>query len=146
MGPHDTALAPRWTSALEAHYQREVAANLVFGASLNLKYSSSYFGNAFGNPRSKQDSYTTLDGALRLRTKDQRWEVALIGKNLTNEYVLYSVGDAPSSGANTGLPNGLHSDLVGTPNLPRTVAVQLTFKYSCRGGSRAPARTPRRMP
>ncbi|HEX7943569.1 MAG TPA: TonB-dependent receptor [Phenylobacterium sp.] len=129
LGGHDTALAPRWTSALEANYQREVAANLVFGASLNLKYSSSYFGNAFGNPRSKQDSYTTLDGALRLRTKDQRWEVALIGKNLTNEYVLYSVGDAPSSGANTGLPNGLHSDLVGTPNLPRTVAVQLTFKY-----------------
>src|SRR5207253_5538629 len=68
LGGHDTALAPRWTAALEANYQHEVAENLVFGANLNVKYSSSYFGNAFGNPRSKPDSYATLDGAVRLRT------------------------------------------------------------------------------
>jgi outer membrane receptor protein involved in Fe transport len=126
---HRTALAPTWTGALEGNYQHEVAENLVFGASVNVKYSSSYFANAFGNPRSKEDSYATLDGALRLRTKDSRWEVAVIGKNLTNEYVAYNIGDAPSSGADTGLPTGLHSDLVATPNLPRTIAVQLTFKY-----------------
>jgi len=126
---HATSLAPRWTSALEANYQREVSEKLVFGANLNLKYSSSYFANPFGNPQAKQDSYATLDGALRLRTKDSRWEVALIGKNLTNEYVLYYIGDAPSSGAGTGTTAGLHSDLAGTPSLPRTVALQLTFKY-----------------
>lgn len=126
---HATALAPKWTGALEANYQHDVGANLVFGASANLKYSSSYFANPFGRPDTKQDSYATLDGALRLRTRDSRWEIALIGKNLTDKYVLTYIGDAPSSGADTGLPTGLHSDLAGAPNLPRTVAVQLTWKY-----------------
>jgi iron complex outermembrane receptor protein len=126
---HSTSLAPAWTGALEADYQQDVGQNLVFGTSANVKYASTYFGNPFGNPQAKQGSYATLDGSLRLRTKDSRWEVALIGKNLTNKYVLYYVGDAPSSGADTGTTAGLHSDLVGTPNQPRTVAVQLTFKY-----------------
>ena len=124
-----TALAPKWTGALEANYEHPVGENLVFGASANLKYSSDYFRNPFGNPRSKDGSYATLDAALRLRTKDSRWEVALIGKNLTDEYILYYMGDAPSSGSGTGTAAGLHSDLAGTPSLPRTIAVQLTWKY-----------------
>jgi outer membrane receptor protein involved in Fe transport len=126
---HSTSLAPTWTGSFEADYQHAVGQNLVFGASANVKYSSSYFANPFGNPLAKQGSYATLDASLRLRSKDSRWEVALIGRNLTNKYVLYYVADAPSSGANTGTAAGQHSDLVGTQNQPRTVAVQLTFKY-----------------
>jgi outer membrane receptor protein involved in Fe transport len=124
-----TALAPKWTGALEANYEHGLTENLVFGASANLKYSSSYLSNPFGNPASRQDAYTTLDASIRVRTKDQRWELALIGKNLTNEYVVYNVGDAPSSGSGTGTAAGVHSDLVASPNLPRTIAVQLTWKY-----------------
>jgi len=126
---HSTSLAPTWTGSFEADYQHAVGQNLVFGASANVKYSSSYFANPFGNPLAKQGSYTTLDGSLRLRSKDSRWEVALIGRNLTNKYVLYYVADAPSSGANTGTAAGQHSDLVGTLNQPRTIAIQVTFKY-----------------
>jgi len=124
-----TALAPKWTAALEANYEHELTPGLVFGANANLKYSSSYLANPFGNPSTRQDSYTTLDAAIRLRTKDSRWEVALVGKNLTDKYVTYFVGDAPSSGSGTGTAAGVHSDLVAAPNLPRTIAVQLTFKY-----------------
>jgi iron complex outermembrane receptor protein len=124
-----TGLAPKWTAALEANYQRDVGANLVFGLSANLRYSSSYFAQPFANPRSVQDSYATLDAALRLRTKDARWELALIGKNLTDKYVSYFMGDVPSTGANTGLPNALRSDLSSAPNQPRTIAVQVTWKY-----------------
>jgi outer membrane receptor protein involved in Fe transport len=129
LGGHGMSLAPAWTGSFEADYQHGVGVDLVFGASANVKYSSSYFANPFGNPLAKQDAYATLDGSLRLRSKDSRWEVALIGRNLTNKYVLYYVADAPSSGANTGTADGKHSDLVGTVNLPRTVAVQLTARY-----------------
>jgi iron complex outermembrane receptor protein len=124
-----TGLAPKWTAALEANYTHDVGENLVFGASANLRYSSSYFAQPFANPRSVQDSYATLDAALRLRTKDARWELALIGKNLTDKYVSYFMGDVPSTGANTGLPNALRSDLSSAPNQPRTIAVQVTWKY-----------------
>ncbi|MBW8812821.1 MAG: TonB-dependent receptor [Caulobacterales bacterium] len=124
-----TALAPKWTGALEANFDHELTESLVFGASANLKYSSSYLANPFGNPNTKRDAYTTLDASIRIRTKDSRWEVAVIGKNLTDEYVAYYMGDAPSSGSDTGTAKGVHSDLVSSPNLPRTIAVQLTWKY-----------------
>src|SRR5581483_10562566 len=99
------------------------------GANANLRYSSDYFGNPFGNPFAKQSAFTTVDGAVRLRTKDARWEIALIGKNLTNKYVATFIGDAPSSGSGTGTPAGVRSDLSSAPNLPRTIQVQLTWKY-----------------
>jgi len=124
-----TALAPKWTGALEANYERPVGNGLVFGASANLRYSSSYIANPFGNPNSKQDSYATIDAAIRLKTADNRWEVALLAKNLTDEYVVYNLSDAPSSGSGTGTAAGVRSDLVASPNLPRTIAVQLTWKY-----------------
>jgi len=124
-----TALAPKLAGALEANYERPVGNNLVFGASANLKYSSSYVANPFNNPGAKQDSYATIDAAVRLKTEDGRWEFALLGKNLTDEYVVYYAGDAPSSGSGTATDAGIRSDTVAAPNLPRTIAVQLTWKY-----------------
>jgi len=124
-----TSLAPRWTGALEANYEHPVGAGLVFGASANLKYSSRYTANPFNNPAAKQDSYATIDAAIRLKTEDGRWEAALLAKNLTDEYVVLYAGDAPSSGSGTGTPAGIRSDSVAAPNLPRTIAVQLTWKY-----------------
>jgi len=124
-----TALAPKWAGALEANYEHPIGNGLVFGASANLKYSSSYTANPFGNPGAKQDSYATIDAAIRLKTEDGRWEAALLAKNLTDEYVRYYAGDAPSSGSGTGTAAGVRSDIVAAPNLPRTIAVQLTWKY-----------------
>jgi len=106
-----------------------VGDRLVFGASANMRYSSSYFANPWANPFAKQDAYTTLDASLRLRTRDSRWELSVIGKNLTDKYVATYRGDAPSSGSGTGTSAGVRSDLATAPNLPRTVAVQVTWKY-----------------
>lgn len=124
-----TALAPRWTGALEANYEHEVGGGLVFGASANLKYSGRYTANPFNNPAAKEDSYVTLDAALRLKTADGRWEAALLAKNLTDEYVVLYAGDAPSSGSGAGTAAGIRADAVAAPNLPRTIALQLTWKY-----------------
>jgi outer membrane receptor protein involved in Fe transport len=124
-----TSLAPDWVGALEANYEHDLTESLVLGASANLKYSGDYYGNPFGNPFAKQSSYSTLDASLRLRTKDSHWEVALIGKNLTDKYVANFIGDAPSSGTGTGTPGALRSDLAAAPNLPRTVQLQVTWKY-----------------
>jgi outer membrane receptor protein involved in Fe transport len=126
---HKTALAPDWTWALEANYEHDLTPSLVFGASANLRYSGDYFANPFGNPFAKQSAFTLLDASLRVRTRDSRWELALIGKNLTDEYVATYIGDAPSSGSGTGTAAGLRSDLAAAPNLPRTIQLQLTWKY-----------------
>ena len=124
-----TALAPKWAGALEGNYEHDVTPSLVFGASVNVRYSSSYFGGPFADPYAKQPSFATLDASLRLRTRDQRWEFALIGKNLTDKYVATYISDAPSSGSGTATAAGVRSDLTSAPNLPRTIAAQVTWKY-----------------
>ena len=123
------AAAPEWTSSLQADYETQPINGLVFGASVNLHYSGSYLGGPFGNPNGRQDAYTVVDLGLRVRAESGRWDLALIGKNLGDEYVATSFGDAPSSGSGTGTAAGVHSDLVATPNPPRTVAVQFTVHY-----------------
>ena len=102
---------------------------MVFGISTSLRYSDSFFLSPFGNPAAVQDAYTTIDANLRLRAEDSLWQVALIGRNLTDEYVLNAAGDAPSSGSGTGTAGGIHSDIVATSSPPRTIAIQFTLRH-----------------
>jgi iron complex outermembrane receptor protein len=124
-----TANAPKWTGALQADYQATIHNNLTFGVSGNMHASSSYLAGPFANPNALQSAFAVFDAAVRLGAENRRWELALIGKNLTNQYVSNAIGDAPSSGGGTGTPGGVHSDLVASPNPPRTVAVQFTLRY-----------------
>jgi outer membrane receptor protein involved in Fe transport len=124
-----TALAPKWTGSLGLNYLTAVGGNLMLQASANARYSSKYFLNGWANPLATQGAYTTVDASLALRNSDGSWEVALIGKNLTDKYVLTSAIDAPNSGANTGLPNAVPADQLGTPEPPRTIALQFTYKH-----------------
>jgi outer membrane receptor protein involved in Fe transport len=124
-----TAHAPEWTGSVQATYESEPVNGLVYGFTANVHGSSDYLLGPFANPFAQQDSYSVFDAAVRLKSEDGRWEAALIGKNLTEEYVLSSAGDAPSSGSGTGTAGGLRSDLVGTPQPPRTIALQFTLRY-----------------
>ncbi|NWG52840.1 MAG: TonB-dependent receptor [Hydrogenophilaceae bacterium] len=125
---HPTHMAPEWTGMLGANYESGVFSGMVFGVSGNLRYSGDYFLSPFGQPDHVQDSYTALDATLRLRDEHSRWELALIGRNLTDEYILNAAGDAPSSGSGTGTAAGIHSDAVGTFNPGRTLALQFTLR------------------
>ena len=124
-----TALAPRWTASLEADYSTPFNGNLVFGASGVVHYSASYMLDSFDIPVDRQAGYATFDASVRVGSDDQLWEVALIGKNLTNTYVLYGAYDAPSSGGGTGTAAGVHGDQVGFPGTPRTIEMQVTMHY-----------------
>jgi iron complex outermembrane receptor protein len=124
-----TANAPEWTASLQANYESQPMNGLVFGASANAKYSSSYYGGPFGNPNGQQSAFTVFDLRVHVRSEDDKWDLALVGKNLGNEYVATGFGDAPSSGSGTGTAGGIHSDLVATPNPPRTIALQFTLRY-----------------
>ena len=125
----DTAFGPEWVASLRADYERPIGAGLVFGASGGPRYSSDYSLNAFADPLKRQDAYVTWDASMRLGAQDSQWEVALIGKNLSNEYVLTYGQDAPSTGSGAGTAEGKPGDLYGNPIFPRTVQLQFTYRY-----------------
>lgn len=124
-----TGLAPKWVGTLGADYGVPLGAVLRLDLSANARYSSSYLLSPFGNPLDRQGAYTSYDAAVRLGAADKRWEIAVIGKNLSNEYILTYGQDAPTSGSGTGTPAGQPSDQYGNPMPPRTVQGQVTLRF-----------------
>lgn len=120
-----TAVAPEWTGSLGFDYERPVAGDWVFAVSADSRYSSSYLASSFAHPLSRQDEFLTIDATLRLRTADERYEIAVIGRNLTNQFIVGGVVDAP----NTPAVPGQVADQLGFVSLPRTVQIQGTVRF-----------------
>ncbi len=123
------SVAPKWTGTLGASYDHAIGNGLMFGINADVRYSSSYLASGFGNPDSRQSKYATLDAGIRVGSEDERWQVAVIGKNLTNRFYVTGVVDGPSTGGASGGVTPAHADQLGFGTLPRTVMVQLSTKF-----------------
>lgn len=123
------SVAPDWTGNLGANYETAIGGNLKLGLNIDSKYSASYLASGFGNPLSKQGSYVTIDAGVRVGAEDDNWQVALIGKNLTNKFYVTGVVDGPSTGGGTGTAAGLRADQLGFGTLPRTVMVEVSKRF-----------------
>lgn len=123
------ANAPEWTGSLGVRYESAIGSGLKFGLSADARYSDSYIVSAFGNPYSRIGSYVQLDAGVRFGSEDDHWEIALIGKNLTNRFYVSGVADGPSTGSGTGTAAGVHADELGFAALPRTVQIQFIGRF-----------------
>jgi len=102
-----TSFAPEWSGTTSLEYRRALAGEwlslpLTVRARVDLMATEEFYTTINGAPGSKQDSYAKLDARLAVGSTDGRWEVALVGRNLTDE--LYGVWYEPlvAAGPNTG--------------------------------------------
>ncbi|MFN4136574.1 MAG: TonB-dependent receptor [Novosphingobium sp.] len=123
------SVAPEWTGAFGVGYETPVSDGYKFGLNVDTRFSSSYLASGFGNPFSRQGKYAVLDAGVRFAAEDDNWQIAVIGKNLTNRFFVTGVVDGPSTGGGTGTAGGIRADQLGFGNLPRTVQVQLTKRF-----------------
>ncbi len=125
---HAPALAPEWTASFSADYSRAIGSDMELGLQANVLYSGEYNTSAFGAEEyAMQDAYATLDAGAYLSGRDDRWRWAIIGKNLTEEFV--ALGSALVGGSGTGTNTTSPPDLATFPNQPRTVEVQFTMRF-----------------
>lgn len=129
LGGKPLSVAPDWTGTLGASYDMRVAESYTLGISADGRYSDTYLASGFGNPDSRQNSYVSLDASLRFGPSNERWQVAVIGKNLTNHFYVTGVVDGPSTGSGTGTVAGVHADQLGFATLPRTVQIQVSTRF-----------------
>jgi iron complex outermembrane receptor protein len=113
-------LAPAWTASAGFSYDVPVANALMLGLTGDVVYVDGYQTQLAQNPRSYQKSTVRLNAGLRLYTEDERWEFAVIGRNLTNERYISGSADKPGGG-------GL--DIFGTAIRARQIGIQATFRY-----------------
>jgi len=123
------SVAPEWTGTIGFAYDMPLGSNLLFGLNADARYSDSYLASGFGNRDSRQGSYVTIDAGIRVGSEDERWQVALIGKNLTNRFYVTGAVDGPSTGGASGGTVAAHADQLGFGTLPRTVMLQVSTKF-----------------
>jgi outer membrane receptor protein involved in Fe transport len=129
LGGAPLSVAPRWTGNLGINYEVSVGTSNKLGFNVDSRYSASYLASGFGNPLSRQDKFLTIDAGVRFGAEDDNWQLAVIGKNLTNQFYVSGVVDGPSTGSGTGTPGGIKADQLGFGTLPRTVMVEVTKRF-----------------
>lgn len=89
--------APKWTGNVAADYVYPLADNLQIALNVNADFSSSYRAGNILDPYTDQAAYTKLGARLALGTIDDGWEIALVGRNLTNKRIVTTTGQIPLS-------------------------------------------------
>lgn len=125
-------LAPDWTANAGFTYETPVGGALKVGLTTDVLFSSSFDALLEAAPLARQKKYANVDASLHVGTEDDRWRLALIGRNLTNTFRARFVSQTPLTGnstlTGTETPGGL-PDYSGSVNRGREIRLQLTFRY-----------------
>ena len=113
--------APRWAGFVGGSYDRPMG-DYVLGFTVNGTFSSGYFTTAQLLPSGYQGGWVTFDASVHYGKPDRSWDLALIGRNLTDR--LYVVG---ASDAGLVTP-GVMADAFGFTNRTRQLMLQITVR------------------
>lgn len=112
-----------WSATLAATYERPITDDHIFTFAPRIEYRSEQIIDAgFRNPFfGFQDEYAKVDLRMAITDVDERWEVALLAKNLlnkatTNAAFAWGAPFAPGVGATTQVEPG------------RSIGIQLTLR------------------
>lgn len=125
---NELTLAPEVVGNLGLSFERDLNA-VVLGLSLDVLYTGEYEPSNFYIPGTKQNGYAKLNAAVRLSGLEDTWSVALIGRNLSDEYPVYSGSSPPFQGSGTGTATSVSADFIGTVGIGRTFAVELEYNF-----------------
>lgn len=114
-----TPHAPEWSGSAYADYSMPLGESFELLANIRVNYSDELFLTGDLDENTLQDSYTKINARLALASLDGDWEVALYGRNLTDEATYSHMVDAPASA-------GLYA---GWVNEPRILGVQARYNF-----------------
>lgn len=125
--------APKWTFRAGFSYDIPVTDAWNVALTGDAAYSDAYLLDEKATPGAVQKSYVLIDASLRLRDTLDRWEFALIGRNLTNEPIAFTGLGRPLTGGSSGLPEGTpgqtFSDVTVGVQRGRELMFQLTYRF-----------------
>jgi hypothetical protein len=112
-----------YSGALGINYEKELG-QLLFRSTLDILFTDSYLPSQNLDSRTEQDAYAKLNLRLALGDPDGMWEVALLGRNLTDETIVTYANDTPLAFSQFGSPS-----YYGFIDRPRTIAVQAMMRF-----------------
>lgn len=112
--------APDWTFTGGATFETAIGGDWSMSINGDVNYSGSYFFQEDRAPGTEQKAFARVNAGLRFFTTDDRYEIALIGRNLTNKYYIES-----SQSKSFGSPTDFQA---ATPRT-REIRLQLGYKF-----------------
>lgn len=118
--------APEIQGSAGFSYETTLGNNLNLGFSSDVIYSDGWITSVANTPGSDQSSITKINASIRLSAADDSWELALIGRNLTDELYVSNTADRPGGirSATTG-----RVDVYGQSIRARQIGLQATFRF-----------------
>ncbi|GGD60581.1 TonB-dependent receptor [Lacimicrobium alkaliphilum] len=117
---------PELTGNIRLQYEQDVSDWGYITYGVNMEYSDEYNAGVTLDPNTVQDSFTKWGLRVALADYDDRWQVALIANNITDERVMTLSNSLPFS---TTLTGGTGVAYYGIYERPRSVAVELTYNF-----------------
>jgi len=112
------------SGTLSGDYSISLGQNLVARATIDLIYSDDYHTSQNLDPTVIQDSYWLANARLSLGSPDGKWDIAILGRNLTDESVVSYANNVPLSSSTFSVLS--HFAFV---NRPRTYALQANYRF-----------------
>ncbi|MFV8819395.1 TonB-dependent receptor [Haliea sp. E17] len=112
----DFLYSPDFSGTLTLLYARPISERLGISASFNARHQSDSYANLSGDDDFTIDAYSLYSASIGLNTLDGRWDLALWGDNLADEYYWVAV----TQGANT---------IIRFPGKARTYGATLTYRF-----------------
>jgi iron complex outermembrane recepter protein len=131
-GKTNQYVAP-WNASVSGDYRLPIGARFELRTMLDAYYSDDFFTSVDLDPKQKQDSYVKLNARISFGTSDDRWQVALVGKNLTDERIMPYGITVPLANTLTGgnfldtRTGGFSSWRIVEPG--RSVGIEATVKF-----------------
>lgn len=117
---------PKSQGNLGVDYDINLANGWKIASTLDYIFNSGYFTTPSLDARFEQPSYNKVNARIALSGVDEKWELALVGKNLTDESVITYANGLPVASV---LTRGAGSGFYAFYEPARSVAVQATIKF-----------------
>ena len=112
--------APKTVFSAGFDYETPISSNLKFGVGGDATHSASYVTSETGDPNADQKAHWRLNGSIRIGAENDAWQFALLGRNLTNEYIRVISNDKVFAPA---------GEITSYSIRPREIVLQASFKY-----------------
>ena len=110
---------------IAANYEREIGDDLMLAVTADALFTTDYNPSQNLDPNVEQDGYVKFNLRVALSgVETDSWELAVLGKNLTDEKIVTYANDTPLA---TSLAQSV--GYYGFVEPPRTVAVQGTYRF-----------------
>ena len=108
--------APEFSATVFADVTVPMGSSMNFVGNLTAAYSGDYYTDGTLDPVAEQDAYTRVSARLGIEDAQGKWDVSVIGRNLTEEEVL-------------DVTQPLFGYYLGYIGAPRTITIQGTYRF-----------------